>query len=155
MKSFKDYIDKNKFVLEKALQIDNKKWNEELGIDDILKNEDLEIELEKNKTYLVIYEGDPIVTKILLEKAIDVSANMIFILDDYYLATNTIFLGIANKLLEENNLTNLFKIYNNIKEDKIFENTKEVDTTIFIGDKEDFAYIEAHVKSDLIKIEYI
>ena len=155
MKSFKDYIDKNKFALEKALQIDNKKWNEELGIDDILKNEDLEIELEKNKTYLVIYEGDPIVTKILLEKAIDVSANMIFILDDYYLATNTIFLGIANKLLEENNLKNLFKIYNNIKEDKMFENTKEVDTTIFIGGKDDFAYIEAHVKGDLIKIEYI
>ena len=155
MKSFKDYIDKNKFVLEKALQIDNKKWNEQLGIEEILKQEDLDIKLEKDKIYLVIYEGDPIVTKILLEKAIKVSANIIFTLDDYYLATNTIFVGIANKLLEENDLKNLFKIYNNIKEDKIFENTKEVDTTIFIGNKEDFAYIEAHVKGDLIKIEYI
>lgn len=155
MKSFKDYIDKNKFVLEKALQIDNKKWNEQLLIEEILKQEYLDITLEKDKTYLIIYEGDPIVTKILLEKAIEVSANIIFTLDDYYLATNTIFVGIANKLLEENNLKNLFKIYNNVKEDKIFENTKQVDTTIFIGNKENFAYMDAHIKGDLIKIEYI
>ena len=155
MKNFIDYIDKNKTVLEKALQIDNKKWNEQLSIEDILKQQDLDIKLEKNKTYLVIYEGDPIITRIILEKAIEASANIIFTIDDYYLATNTIFVGIANKLLEENNLKNLFKIYNNIKEDKIFENTKEVDTTIFIGDKENFAYIDAHVKGDLIKIEYV
>lgn len=154
MKSFKEYIDKNNFVLEKALQIDNKKWDAQLEVQDILKQEDLDIKLEKNKTYLVIYEGEPIVTKILLEKAIKESANIIFTLNDYYLATNTILLGIANKLLEENNFKNLFKIYNNIKEDKIFENTKEVDTTIFIGDKEDFAYIEAHVNGKLIKIEF-
>ena len=155
MKSFKDYIEKNKFVLEKALQIDNKKWNERLEIEDILHQEDLDIKLEKDKTYLVIYEGNPILTKILLEKAIQALSNMIFTLDDYYLATNTIFVGIANKLLEENNFKNLFKIYNNIKEDKIFQNTKQVDTTIFIGVKENFDYIEAHVKGNLIKIEYV
>lgn len=155
MKNFKDYIDKNKQILEKALQIDNQKWNEQIILADILKQEDLDIKLEKNRTYLVIYEGEPILTKILLEKAIEVSANIIFTIDDYYLATNTIFVEIANKLLEENNLKNLFKIYNNIKEEKIFQNTKAVDTTIFIGDKQNFDYIETHVSGDLIKIEYI
>lgn len=155
MKNFKEYIDKNEHVLEKALQIDNKKWNEQLNLEDILKQENLDLRLEKNKTYLVIYEGDPIITRIILEKAIEASANIIFTIDDYYLAINTILVGIANKLLEENDLKNLFKIYNNVKEDKIFENTKQVDTTIFIGDKENFAYMDAHVKGDLIKIEYI
>ena len=90
----------------------------------------------------------------MLEKRAVKKTALSVILFDYYLATNTILLGIANKLLEENNLKNLFKIYNNIKEDKIFENTKAVDTTIFIGDKEDFAYIDAHVNGKLIKIEF-
>ena len=155
MKSFEDYIDKNKQVLEKAIQIDNKKWNEKLEIEELFKQEEFNIKLEKNKTYLIIYEGDPIATKMLLENAIKESANIIFTLYDYYLATNTILVGIANKLLEENNIKCFFKIYNNIKEDKIFENTKAVDTTIFIGNKEEFAYMEAHVKGDLIKIEYV
>ena len=155
MKNFQEYIDKNKIVLDKALEIDNIKWNESINFKYIIKNKDLELILKKNKTYLVIYEGEPLITKTILEKAIQISANVIFTINDYYLATNTILVGIANKLLEENNIKCFFKLYNNIKESKIFENTDQVDTTVFIGDKENFDYIEAHVKGNLIKIEYI
>lgn len=155
MKKLIEYIDKNIQVLQKALELDNKKWYEQLSIEKILEQKDIKLEFEKNKTYLVIYEGNPIITKILLERAIQTASNLIFTVDDYYLATNTILVGIANKLIKENDIKSFLKIYNNIEENKIFENTNEVDATIFIGDKEDFAYIEAHVKGDLIKIEYI
>lgn len=154
MKNFQDYIYKNKSVLDRALNIDNIKWEEKLSFEDIIENKNLELTLEKNKTYLVIYEGQPILTKIILEKAIKSSANVIFTINDYYLATNTIILGIANKLIEENNIKCFFRIYNNVKENKIFENTKQVDTTIFIGDKENYDYMRAHVKGNLIKINY-
>ena len=155
MVKFEEYLNKNEFVLNQALKIDNKKRNEQITKQDIIKNKNIELILEKNKTYLLIYDGEPIITRIILEKAINVSANIIFTINDYYLATNTILIGIANKLLEENNIKCFFKIYNNVEENKIFENTNEVDATIFVGDKEDFDYIGAHVKGKIIKIEYI
>lgn len=155
MKNFEEYLNKNEIVLNQALDIDNRKWNEKINLKDVIKNKNLELVLEKDKTYLVIYEGDPMITKTILKKAIQASANIIFTINDYYLATNTILIGIANKMVQENKVKCFFKLYNNIKENKIFENTNKVDTTIFIGDKENFEYIAAHVKGELIKIEYI
>ena len=67
MKSINDYINKNKHILEKSLEIDNEKWNENLKFEEVLNYSGLEnLVLEKHKTYLVIYDGEPIHTKIII-----------------------------------------------------------------------------------------
>lgn len=155
MKSINDYINKNKHILEKSLEIDNEKWNENLKFEEVLNYSGLEnLVLEKHKTYLVIYDGEPIHTKIIISKALEINANIIFILDDYFLATNSFLTQVANKLIKEKNKKMFIKLYNNIYEEKIFKSTSEVDTTIYIGDERNFEYIQNNVKSNLIKIKY-
>ena len=155
MKSINDYINKNKHILEKSLEIDNQKWNENLKFEEVLNYSGLEnLVLEKQKNYLVIYDGEPIHTKIIINKALEVDANIIFILDDYFLATNSFLTQVANKLIKENNKKMFIKLYNNIYEEKIFKSTSEVDTTIYIGDERNFEYIQNNVKNNLIKIKY-
>ena len=155
MKSINDYINKNKHILQKSLEIDNETWNENLKFEEVLNCSGLEnLVLEKHKTYLVIYDGEPIHTKIIINKALEVDANIIFILDDYFLATNSFLTQVTNKLIKENNKKIFIKLYNNIYEEKIFKSTSEVDTTIYIGDERNFEYIQNNVKNNLIKIKY-
>ena len=99
MKNYIDYINKNKKVIEKTLDIDNKKWEENVNFDDLIKEDKIEVEFEKEKTYLVIYEGQPEITKQLIEKAINTKSNLILTIKYYYLATNTAFVSIANKYI--------------------------------------------------------
>ena len=70
MKYFDEYINKNQKILDKALEIDNNKWNEKTIYNDIYQEKIFEFELEEEKTYLIIYDGDPQVTKSICNKAI-------------------------------------------------------------------------------------
>lgn len=154
MKTFNEYLEKNKEILKQALEIDNSKFKENYKYENIFKQDKFDIELEKNKTYLVIYEGEPEITKFLCEKAIEFDANLILTINDYYLAINTIISGIAMKKIKEEKLNLFIKVYNKIEEEKIVQSSYHVDETIYIGLKEDFKHIEKILNSKLRKIEY-
>ena len=154
MRSYKEYIDKNKVLLQRALEIDNNKWQEENALGDIVNKEQIKENLEVNKAYLVIYEGQPEITMKLIEEAIDSNSSIVFTIKDYYLAINKILIDIANKCILENKKQILFKLYNNINEEKIYEASEISDKTIYIGNKEDFDYIKKNIKGETIFIEY-
>lgn len=154
MKDFKNYLSKYFNLIDEVLKIDNKKWNENIDINQINEKLDLKIDLEEGKTYLIIYDGNPRLTKFILEQAIRNKSNIVFTIYDYYLATNETLISIAKKYSKDNKINIFLKLYNNIYEDKIFENTRNVDETIYIGEKQEFNFIEANVQSKLTKIEF-
>ena len=154
MRSYKEYVDKNKIVLQKALDIDNNKWDEKNTLEDIINKEQIKVNFEENKAYLVVYEGQPEITIKLIEEAINSNSSIVFTIKDYYLAINKILIEIANKCILENKKQILFKLYNNINEEKIYEASEISDKTIYIGNKEDFDYIKKNIKGETIFIEY-
>ena len=154
MRNYKEYIDKNKIALKKAIEIDNNKWEEENTLENIIEKEKIKVNLEKNKAYLIIYEGQPEITMQLLEKAILVNSSIVFTIKDYYLATNKVLISIANKLVQESQKQVLYKLYNNIENEKIYEATQNPDETIYLGNKEDFEYIKNKIHGKVKFIEY-
>ena len=154
MRTYKEYINKNKIVLQKSLEIDSNKWNEKNTLKDIINKEQIKVNFEENKAYLVIYEGQPEITIKLIEEAINTNSSIVFTIKDYYLATNKILIEIANKYIVENKKRILFKLYNNIDEQKIYEASEISDKTMYIGNKEDFNFIKKNIKSETIFIEY-
>lgn len=154
MKKYKQYLNKNKSLIEQALEIDNKKWKENLDLNKLFKEENLDLNLEKNKAYLVIFEGQPEITYQLLEKAISINSSIVFTIKDYYLAINKLLISIANKQAQENKIQVLYKLYNNIDEEKIYEATQNPDETIYIGDKENFNYIKNNIQGKVRFIKY-
>ena len=155
MKKYEQYLEKNKSLIEKSLEIDNKKWEESFNIEQLFKEENKsEYALEKNKAYLVIYEGQPEITNILLKNAILKDSSIVFTIKDYYLATNRILISIANKCIQENKKQVLYKLYNNIDDEKIYEATQNPDETIYVGDKGDFNYIKNNIQGKVRFIEY-
>lgn len=154
MRDYKQYLDKNKKLIEQSLEIDNKKWKENLEFNNLLDKEKIYLTLEKNKAYLVIYEGQTEITIQLLEKAIPINSSIVFTMKDYYLATNKVLISIANKCVQENKKQVLYKLYNNIEDKKIFEATQNPDETIYIGNKDDFNYIKNQIHGKVKFIEY-
>lgn len=154
MRNYKEYIDKNKIALKKAIEIDNNKWEEENTLENIIEKEKIKVNLEKNKAYLIIYEGQPEITMQLLEKAILVNSSIVFTIKDYYLATNKTLIEIANRYILENKKQILFKLYNNINEDKVYEASEISDKILYIGNKDEFDFIKKNIKGKTIFIEY-
>lgn len=154
MKDYKQYLEKNKSLIEKSLEIDNSKWNENLSFKKLIEEEKININLERNKAYLVIYEGQPEITIQLLQKSIISNSSMLFTIKDYYLATNKILISIANKCVQENKIKAIHKLYNNIEEERIYKATKKADKTIYIGDIDNFNYIKNNIQSETIFIKY-
>ena len=155
MKKYVQYLEKNKSLIEQSLEIDNKKWDENFNIDKLFKKENNNnYVLEKNKAYLVIYEGQPEITSKLLENAIPINSSIVFTIKDYYLATNKVLISIANRCIQENKKQVLYKLYNNIEEEKIYEATQNPDETIYIGNEEEFNYIKNNIQGKVRFIEY-
>ena len=154
MKEYKEYVEKNKAVIEEALKIDNNKWEEKLNYAELLNKEEIKVNFEENKAYLIVYEGQPEITNQLLEKAISKNSSIVFTIKDYYLATNKVLISIANKCINENKSRVLYKLYNNIDEEKIYEASKNPDETIYIGDVEEFNFIRKNIQGKLRFIEY-
>lgn len=154
MKEYKEYVEKNKAVIEEALKIDNNKWEEKLNYAELLNKEKIKVNFEENKAYLIVYEGQPEITNQLLEKAISKNSSIVFTIKDYYLATNKVLISIANKCINENKSRVLYKLYNNIDEEKIYEASKNPDETIYIGDIEEFNFIRKNIQGKLRFIEY-
>ena len=154
MKEYKEYVEKNKAVIEEALKIDNNKWEEKLNYAELLNKEKIKVNFEENKAYLIVYEGQPEITNQLLEKAISKNSSIVFTIKDYYLATNKVLISIANKCINENKSRVLYKLYNNIDEEKIYEASKNPDETIYIGDVEEFNFIRKNIQGKLRFIEY-
>lgn len=140
MELFNEVLRENKNLIEKALVIDNQKWGLEKTFRNIFEIKDV-VKIDKNKNYLIIYEGNIEFTKEICEKAIEKNANVIFTINDEYLATNTLIVRIANEIIKEENKNNFIKIYNNIEEKKIFANSKEFDEVKFIGSSYDYRNI--------------
>ena len=89
-----------------------------------------------------------------MENAIPINSSIVFTIKDYYLATNKVLISIANRCIQENKKQVLYKLYNNIEEEKIYEATQNPDETIYIGNEEEFNYIKNNIQGKVRFIEY-
>ena len=153
MSDFINLLKKNDNLLNKAIMLDNDKWGFNKNIDNIINNEINDIKLENNKNYLVIYEGDIEYTTKICDESIKTGSNVIFILNDEYLATNKSIIRIANEFLKNKKLKNFIKLYNNTEDKRVIKNSAEVDEVIFIGNAFDYRNIKDKIKSKCTFIE--
>ena len=145
MSQFEKLLIKNKNIINKALNLDNDLWGLEKSFEDLMKKID-NIELENKKNYLIIYQGEIDFTKELCEQSINKQANIIFILNDEYLATNQLIVRIANELIKQENLKNIIKLYNNVDDEKVFKGSNDIDEAIFIGSAFDYRNVKNKIK---------
>ena len=155
MESFEEVLINNKQLLEKAIKLDNDKWGLEKNFQDIFTTTK-KVSIEKGKSYLVIYEGDIEYTKLICEEAIKEKANVVFSINDDYLATNELIVRIANEIIREQNYKNVIKLYNNVNNNKVLESSKEFDEAKFIGSSFDYRNIKNKIqcKCEFIEVEY-
>lgn len=144
-KNFGETLDLNKKAICQALDVDNEKWGLDIEFSDLF-TEDKRVKLDTNKTYLIIYQGDVNYTKIICDEALNKKANVIFSLNDEYLATNTAIVKIANNIIEKEKLGIILKIYNNVEDEKLFTGSKQIDEAIFIGNAFDYREVKYKIK---------
>lgn len=154
MESFDEILINNKQLLEKAIKLDNSKWGLEKEFQDLF-TETKKVTIEESKSYLVIYEGDIEYTKLICEKAIKEKANIVFSINDDYLATNELIVRISNEIIKEQDYKTVIRLYNNIDNNKVLESSKEFDEVKFIGSAFDYRNIKnkIHCKCEFIEVE--
>ena len=95
-----------------------------------------------NNTYIVIYNGDPMVT---LELALDgmiTNSNMIFMIYDEMLATNTVLVKIMQRIIEDKKISSFVKLYNNVCEKDIKKSASIATKIIYIGDRFEYQNVK-------------
>ena len=154
MSQFEELLRENKLLINKALLLDNEYWGLNKNFKDIFNGKN-NLELDSNKTYIVLYQGEIEFTKLICDTAIKSGANVIFSLNDEYLATNELIVRIANQIIGQENLSNIIKLYNNIQEEKLFKGMQTVDEVVFIGSSFDYREVKNKIKCPckLIKVE--
>ena len=151
------YIQSNKMVLKKAVHMDHKICNQKIDLDymiNIIKElENIAEDGKNNKreTLAVIYEGEIKNTLEIAIKQTSIDNNIVFFVNDDFLATNTIIVDILNRILKENKQSNFIKLYNKVKLEDIIFKSKEFDKIICINDEFKYEYIKNKSK---IPVEY-
>lgn len=153
--NLKKIINNNKETIKKLIISDNNKYNQNISTDMIeyyINNVDYDTKKSNIKSYIIMYNGNPLITLYLAIKSILNNKNMIFMIsEDYFYDTNKFIIDLFNKIIKANDLKNIIKIYFNCDEEKILENSDICDKIIYIDDKYNLVSLR---KKSKVLVEY-
>ena len=144
------YFRENRRIIEKAIEIDYKRWNRKIEFNKFLEIiNKISYEYAENdmkskdiKTYVVIFNGDPYVTFEMVIKLLLTNNNGIFMIRNYMFATNSILITIIQNIIKMLKIKLIIKLYNNVDLTNIISQEKDIDKIIYIGDKFTYEYID-------------
>ena len=140
--------------IERLIDLENIRYNQKISInmvDYYINNIDYEDNSEA-KSYIIVYNGNPLITLYLSIKSILNNKNIVFMVsDDYFYETNKFLIDLFNKIIKSNKLKNIIKIYFNFDENKLLENSNICDEIIYIDDKYDLLRLKQNSK---VPVEY-
>lgn len=140
-------IIENRKLIQKSNSIDLKYYDFNISID-ILKSIIQEsknksvYEDKKEKSIVVLNEGNPYVTLLLCIDAIRTNNKIIILLDDKCLALNTIIVNIVKQTLEDYRIKNTIHMCNLVANNMVLENIDDIDKIICIKNKNDYLYFK-------------
>lgn len=150
-------LNKNKSVIENAINLDNKRMQYDLTFDDLLgvciklRNKNYQInKSETVKTSIVIYNGNPKITLELALTALLYRLNFIFTINDDFLAINSILISIIERIIKQTKMSNFIKLYNNVLIAELSKTENLADNIIYIGDKFNYQNIKKYTSLPVI-----
>jgi len=137
------YLIENKEIIQEAIKLDNSKWGTAFSIEELLqvgkeasgRTYTSDFKTNPRKTYIVLYNGDPTITLELSIIGARLGLNIIFMIYDDMLATNTLLVKLMQQTMERHGTKTFVKLYTNIEKEDIRKSTKLADKIIYIGDR--------------------
>lgn len=152
-----EILKENKEVIEKCISLDNRKMSADFKFNDLIricekvKKEKYKINnISDIKTFMVIYNGNPRITLELLLINLFCKNNLIFIIHDDFLGTNSILISIIEKIVKQSNINCFIKLYNNISLSEITKTEELLDKIIYIGNKFNYQNFKRYTNLPII-----
>lgn len=129
--------------LDEMRQIDEHHYGENILVDELKKiigeyKENDVVNIENIKKVQVVLPGNPEIVFRLGIEAVRNNVKMIINIDDFCLAQNTILVEVINAAAKECKLFKILELKNLVKDNDIYDMSKNTDLTICIGNSNDY-----------------